>query len=186
MNTAVIFNATNTSGKEHLKTRIYDALDVARFLINYCYAEDIYLSNLKLQKVLYFIQLQFLQINPQKPCFKELMTATSFGPICKPVYREFLRYGSHWIPQVKSYYINKDNIWYLKKVEYNDNVLLPQDKEEIINVLFQCDTYSTTQLTQISKNQYPNEYSFQRHSKDNFIANESLLKFLQLINGGKK
>ena len=39
---------------------MYNVLDVCRFIINHCDEKDYSLSNLKLQKILYFIQAYFL------------------------------------------------------------------------------------------------------------------------------
>ena len=39
---------------------MYSALDVARYIIWYCEEKKYIVSNLKLQKILYFIQAKFL------------------------------------------------------------------------------------------------------------------------------
>lgn len=52
------------------KNRIYSALEVARHIINYANSNDQLLSNLKLQKLLYFVQAEFL-ISQGRTCFTD-------------------------------------------------------------------------------------------------------------------
>lgn len=49
----------------------YDVLDVSRYVIKYSNERDYGISNLKLQKVLYFIQAYFLTNTENgTPCFR--------------------------------------------------------------------------------------------------------------------
>ena len=55
---------------------IYDVLDVCRHIINYSEKEDYGVSNLKLQKLLYFVQAYFmLEKKDHAPCFHEKIEA---------------------------------------------------------------------------------------------------------------
>ena len=49
---------------------MYNALDVAKYIIFYCNTIGSSISNLKLQKVLYFVQAEFL-VTIDVACFKE-------------------------------------------------------------------------------------------------------------------
>ena len=71
----------------------YNALDVARYVIKYGNDRDYGVSNLKLQKILYFIQTYFL-IQTNSPCFKEPIEAWDFGPIVPAVYKQYKMYAS--------------------------------------------------------------------------------------------
>lgn len=53
---------------------MYNVLDVCRYVINYSNDKDYDISNLKLQKLLYFIQAYFL-INKNETCFNETIEA---------------------------------------------------------------------------------------------------------------
>ena len=54
----------------------YKVLDVCRHVINYSNEHDYGISNLKLQKVLYFIQAYFLtKKKDHTPCFDEKIEA---------------------------------------------------------------------------------------------------------------
>ncbi|MBQ8682011.1 MAG: DUF4065 domain-containing protein [Bacilli bacterium] len=67
---------------------IYSALDIVKYIIISEREKGHIISNLKLQKVLYFIQAEFLVIK-NEPCFKEDIIATDFGPIILEVYHEY-------------------------------------------------------------------------------------------------
>ena len=73
----IIFQALLIKEVEHM----YTALDVAKYVIWYCQQKGYVISNLKLQKILYFIQAQFLV----------------FGDV-PTVYRKYRLYGNAHIP----------------------------------------------------------------------------------------
>lgn len=53
---------------------MYDALEVSQYIIDYCREKKYCMSNLKLQKVLYYVQAEFLVVT-NKPCFKDKIEA---------------------------------------------------------------------------------------------------------------
>ena len=66
---------------------MHSALDVARYIINYSNKKDYHISNLKLQKLLYFTQAYYLAFtDSHKPCFPERIEAWNFGPVVPEVY----------------------------------------------------------------------------------------------------
>ncbi len=68
------------------------ALDVANYFLYTANDTGSYISNLKLQKLLYFAQAWNLAIF-KKPLFKEDFEAWVHGPVIPQVYREFKRFG---------------------------------------------------------------------------------------------
>ena len=88
----------------------YKVLDVCRHVINYSNEHDYGISNLKLQKVLYFIQAYFLtKKKDHTPCFDEKIEAWDFGPVVPEAYHEYKQYGSGDIPTIESYIIFDEN-----------------------------------------------------------------------------
>ena len=69
------------------------AVILAKYIVNKCYKEGCPVSNLQLQKILYYIQREFLQ-NLDKPAFPEEIEARQFGPVVRVVYNRFCGYGS--------------------------------------------------------------------------------------------
>ena len=56
-----------------------DTLNVARYIINYSNQEKYGISNLRLQKLLYFVQAYYL-ISSGNPCFDDRIEAWGFRP----------------------------------------------------------------------------------------------------------
>ncbi len=80
-----------------------EVLDVAKYVITKCYNDDKPISNLQLQKILYFIQYSFIEQHRQQ-LFEEDFEAWQFGPVVPKIYHEFKRYGS--MPITKDYDIS--------------------------------------------------------------------------------
>jgi len=66
------------------------AIEVARYLVNLAATEDEpdYLTPLRLQKLLYYVQGWSLAIR-ERPMFSERIEAWANGPVVRDVYREF-------------------------------------------------------------------------------------------------
>lgn len=76
----------NFSGK-------YSAVDVAQYLIRKCTLDGEPISNLQLQKILYYIQAYFLQ-QEYRAFFSDDIEAWTFGPVVRNVYMRYCGYGS--------------------------------------------------------------------------------------------
>ncbi|WP_033290316.1 Panacea domain-containing protein [Amycolatopsis jejuensis] len=71
----------------------YSARTIAKWFIAWAEAEEADLSNLKLQKLLYYAQGHYVALH-RKPLFKEDIQAWSHGPVVPAVYHEWKGYGS--------------------------------------------------------------------------------------------
>lgn len=71
----------------------YNAMDIARYVITSCYKKGIPVSNLKLQKLLYFIQGESYK-QKGSPMFVDRIHAWQFGPVVPDVYYEFCTYAA--------------------------------------------------------------------------------------------
>lgn len=70
----------------------YDAMDIAEYVLNYCENElDNPISNLRLQKILYYIQGIYLR-NNGKPLFDNEIEAWDYGPVVPDVYYSYNRF----------------------------------------------------------------------------------------------
>lgn len=134
------------------------ALDVARYIINYSNEKNYSISNLKLQKLLYFVQAYYLAFTPShEPCFSEEIEAWDFGPVVPSVYREFKSFGGGDIPPVTSYYNLKseNNFWSIQEVPYDTNCISKRDKDLINDIVDKFSAYSASELVKITHNQAP-------------------------------
>lgn len=73
--------------------RIYSALDIAKYVINKCTMEKQPISNLQLQKILYFLQRQYIT-NNGTVLFNDEIQAWQFGPVVPEVYFQYCGFGS--------------------------------------------------------------------------------------------
>lgn len=95
------------------------AVVIAKYIVSKCYTEGCPVSNLKLQKILYYIQREFLQ-NLDEPAFPEEIEAWRFGPVVRVVYNRFCGYGSMPIRANYSIQITANH----KKKEMIDRVVM--------------------------------------------------------------
>ncbi len=70
----------------------YDALDIARFIITECFKNNIAISNLKLQKLLYFLWVDFFKGTGRR-LFMDDFCAWQLGPVVPTVYYEYCSYA---------------------------------------------------------------------------------------------
>lgn len=137
-----------------------NVLDIARYIINYSNDRGYSISNLKLQKLLYFVQGVFLA-ETGKVCFPEEIEAWDFGPVVPNAYHEFKKYGSMNIPKIESFIKFEDNIWESERVNFNMFRIDKETRERVNRVVDQLSDFSATQLVRITHSQAPwiNNYS---------------------------
>lgn len=147
---------------------MYQASTVAHYIIDFCNREGLCISNLKLQKLLYFVQAEFLVSQPDHaPCFADGIEARDFGPVVPNVYREFRMYGNASIPS-----INNDP--YARS--YDEFTKF--DRALIDGIIQKTANYSASQLVQITRNQSPWLDAY-RPGYNNKISNRSIREFFE-------
>lgn len=72
-----------------------NALELSKYIIGFCSMENVPVSNLQLQKILYYIQYEFLKSG--KEAFPENFEAWQFGPVIPSVYRQYCAFGGRSI-----------------------------------------------------------------------------------------
>lgn len=141
--------------KAEKEPEAYSALEVARHIINYSNQTEQPLSVLKLQKIMYFVQAEFL-ISQGRLCFADDIEAWNFGPVVPAVLHEFLRFGSCFIPPVIHYFIDDENAFFgIRKVEFRDCTISDEDKAVINEVVDYLADYSAVDLTELTQKQKP-------------------------------
>lgn len=116
---------------------MYNVLDVAQYVIN-CSINDVNdnsMSNLKLQKILYYIQAAFL-VEHKKKCFDSPIVAWSLGPVVPEVYNKYKVFGRKQIPKQKrreSLVFDSDNLKIISKP--SENAFSASDKKAIKKVV---------------------------------------------------
>lgn len=139
---------------------MYSALSVAKYIIMRCNQQNRPISNLKLQKILYFVQAEFL-VSKNEPCFYENIEAWDFGPVIPIVYHKYRVYGSASIPHFDSNYIcNFDE----------------SDKQMLDGIIDECARYSASTLVEFTHRQTPWKEAYQPYYRAP-ISNDSIKRF---------
>ena len=86
-------NTPDFSGK-------YSAVDVAQYLIQKCTLDGVPISNLQLQKILYYVQVYFLK-KENRVLFEDDIEAWALGPVVRDVYMRYCGYGSAEIHEME-------------------------------------------------------------------------------------
>lgn len=105
---------------------MYKAVDLAKYIVTKCWKEDCPISNLQLQKILYFIQKAFLKQG--KRAFSDEMEAWQFGPVVPNVYYKFCGSGS--MPITSDFEvidIAQEDLTIIDKIVEEKRVLNPWD-----------------------------------------------------------
>lgn len=117
----------------------YNVFEISRYIIYHETQLGRYVNNLRLQKLLYFVQAKYL-VEKEKPLFEERMEAWNFGPVVPKVYREYSYYGLH----------------HIFCYDETDDFLIDSDTKKIINyMLDSCSEYATSTLVDIIHGQEP-------------------------------
>ena len=117
------------SGKGEQSMKIYNALDVANFIIDRFTKKKDPVSNLRLQKLLYFVWVEFYR-ETKRSLFVDSMYAWPFGPVVPDVYYEYCSYGGRPINLLC------------------DNEITPEDAQIIEEILQEYQTIPVNKLVE--------------------------------------
>ncbi|MCD7803004.1 MAG: DUF4065 domain-containing protein [Clostridiales bacterium] len=142
---------------------MYDALTIARYIVDKCNAAGSAITNLKLQKMLYFVQAEFL-VDAHYPCFNEEIYAWDYGPVVPSVYRAYKVYGGSCIPSFPNH-------------DWNKYGIATSDRKMIDEIVDQCMKYSASALVEITHNQSPWKNAYQNGNGK--IEKSDILKYFE-------
>ncbi len=156
----------------------YSAVDVSRHIVNYINGKGKNISNLKLQKLLYFVQ-GFYWLLKSKNCFEDDMEAWDFGPVVRDVYLEFKEYGSNSIPPIREIITSGDGLLSISSEAYTDNVISEEDKLVIDKIVDIFIDISASSLVKITHDQAPWQ-KYYRTGEKKVIPKQEIRNFFQM------
>ena len=115
---------------------MYSAQTIATYIIYRCYKDKQFISNLKLQAMLYFVQYEYLK-KEKKPLFSDTIELWEFGTVVPSVYNKFAIWNSLMIPSRFQTY--KGNIY-------------SKDERIIDGIVKECYQYPAHKLLDDAKN----------------------------------
>ncbi len=143
----------------------YSVQDVAKWILlrNKC-EEAIeggdFISNLKLQKLLYYAQGSYMALK-DKPLFNEDFEAWTYGPVVPEVYHEYKKYDSHGI-DTSEMYIDKE-------------IISKEDSAILEEVYQEFGQYSASKLVKMTHSETP----WMETPKNTVISKESIKKYFK-------
>ena len=108
---------------------MYKAMELSTYIVSKCIKEDCPISNLQLQKILYYIQKAFLDRGDR--AFSDNIEAWQFGPVVPNVYDHYCGYGAMPISfSSLKYDVAKEDKQLIDSIVESKRVLAPWDLVE--------------------------------------------------------
>jgi uncharacterized phage-associated protein len=136
----------------------YDVRDIANFTLDFAEERGVSLTNLALQKLLYFVHGWFYSIYDM-PLIKNKFEAWQYGPVQRVIYDQFKPFKDAPIRDVRATYIEPST----GESVYRQPEINPEHAEVIRGVLEKYQRYSAGQLVRESHvEDSPWEYVWQQ------------------------
>lgn len=166
---------------------MYDSLDIARYVIDKMNELKFSISNLKLQKLLYYIQgLYIASYDGKKYLFDDDFEAWDYGPAIPKVYREFKYNGASSIINTKISFFKREN-GKIKHIElpFDKNVIDKDDRDFIDKVLEIMGGFTANQLVARTHSESPWRNTYHgRKMNSNIISKELLFDYFKRYQNG--
>lgn len=139
-----------------ITNRNYNPMLITNYIIEYCKTNDIKINNLKLQKILYYIQARSLVEN-NASFFSEKLEKWKYGPALPSVYHEYKSYGAYNIKDKKTIIrlARKDETPTLLgkfiTEDYNPDNITDSDKHIINDTLNRLKDYEPFELVDLTQ-----------------------------------
>lgn len=137
---------------------MYDVRDVANFTLDYADQRGVKLTNLSLQKLLYFVHGWFYSIY-EEPLIKNRFEAWQYGPVQRVIYDQFKAFKDAAIHGVRATYLEPTT----GEPVYREPAIEPDHAALIRSVLEKYERYTAGQLVKESHAEdSPWEYVWQQ------------------------
>ena len=104
---------------------MYTAVDLSKYIVSKCYDDGYPITNLQLQKILYYIQREYLQSDAV--AFSDSIESWRFGPVVADSYYHFCGFGAMPITTSYSIDISPEDAEIIDKIVEDKRVLKPWD-----------------------------------------------------------
>ena len=141
---------------------MYLAKDIAILIINWCAHYGISVSNLKLQKLLYFLQGEYSRIANSR-FIRDDFYAWQLGPVIPSVYIRYAMYSSAPIPSTSNAAIN----------------ISPEEALIVDSILRKYAKKTAWNLVEISHEQDPWRFNYEIFGDKSIIPYESIRRYFE-------
>src|SRR6266404_1425493 len=124
---------------------MYEARKVCNYLLARYDAQRFDLTNLRLNKLLFFIHAASLTTS-KDGLIRNHFEAWQYGPVIRPVFETFKKHGDHWITEPATFldYATGN----VKPISFDD--IAPSDAQTINEVFSEYSRFSSGQLVALS------------------------------------
>lgn len=137
---------------------MYSSLDIAKYFIRCTNSEvEGTITNLKLQKLLYYAQGLYLALY-NRPLYSEEVKAWQYGPVVEQIYREFKSFSRNPIPDCENFdaqIINNTDREFLDEVY---SVYGQYTGTALINLTHQESPWKNTNINEVITHQLMKDY----------------------------
>ncbi len=112
---------------------MFRVLLIANYIVHVALEEGISITNLHLQKILYYLQAESL-VRTQNPLFDGEIEKWRLGPVVPTVYHEYKEYGSQPIADIATEMVFDEETMEIDYIKFDDN-RIDEDVRDIINPL---------------------------------------------------
>lgn len=125
----------------------YSAITIANYVIYYSKKRKLEMNNLKLQKILYYIQSCFL-VEKGYSIFGDQIEKWKLGPVVPSVYHEFKGYGRSQIDEPTSYieYTEVDGEGSFEIKEFNEDDIDLETRQLLDDTIEKLSKFETFEL----------------------------------------
>jgi uncharacterized phage-associated protein len=140
-----------------------DAINVAELFLSWAHRDGDLITNLKMQKLLYYAQAWHLVNFNKKPLFNDGIEAWDFGPVIPSVYHEYKTFGYRPIPHA---------------ITKNEEAPFTPDQMEYLELLYdKFIRFSAHELVNMSHNEDPWKKAFNSDLYPKIISHEEMTKY---------
>lgn len=124
---------------------MYEARKVSNYLLARYDAQRFDLTNLRLNKLLFFIHACSL-ITRKEGLIRNHFEAWQYGPVIRPIFKAFKKHGDRWIPEPAQFLDYASGAF--EPVPFDD--ITPTDAQAVDEVFNEYSRFSTGQLVALS------------------------------------
>lgn len=115
---------------------MYRALLIANYIVFVALRRGIDITNLHLQKILYYLQAESL-VNTGRPLFDGVIEKWRLGPVVPTVYHEYKKFGSQPIKEIAREIVFNNSTMNVEFVDFDENNINFEDRERITPLIIQ-------------------------------------------------
>lgn len=115
---------------------MYRALLIANYIVFVALRRGIDITNLHLQKILYYLQAESL-VHTGRPLFDGVIEKWRLGPVVPTVYHEYKKFGSQPIKEIAREIIFNNSTMNVEFVDFDENNINFEDRERIDPLIIQ-------------------------------------------------